>query len=59
MYLKDMEWKEVDWTDLSEDRAKWRVVVNRAVSCGSLILGVMWRHGVVRSRRFEETYCIH
>ena len=31
--------------ELCQDRAKWRVVVFRAVSCGSLIRGMMWRHG--------------
>ena len=41
-----MGWKNVDWTYLSQDRAKWRVFVTRAVSCGSLIRGMMWRHGV-------------
>ena len=58
MHLEEMGWKDVDWTLLSENMAKWRVVVIRAVNCGSLVRGVMWRHGVLRSRRFEETYCI-
>jgi hypothetical protein len=55
------KWDERTWTgfNLSQDMAKWRVVLNRAVRCDTLHRDMKLRHGVVRSRRFESTYCLH
>jgi len=36
MDLKEMEWKVVDWTGLSENRDRWRAVVNTVIYFGIL-----------------------
>jgi hypothetical protein len=36
MDLKKMEWKVVDWTGLSENRDRWRAVVNTVIYFGIL-----------------------
>jgi hypothetical protein len=34
MDLKKVAWMDVDWTDLPQDRDKWRVLVNTAKTFG-------------------------
>jgi hypothetical protein len=34
MDLKEMGWKVVDWTDLSQNRDRWRAVVNTVIYFG-------------------------
>jgi hypothetical protein len=30
--LREVGWRSMDWTDLAEDRGKWRAVVNAAMN---------------------------
>jgi len=32
MDLEEVEWEGVQWTDLAQDRDKWRVVVNAVMN---------------------------
>jgi hypothetical protein len=32
MYLREILWDGVDWTDLAQDRDKWRAVVNTVMN---------------------------
>jgi hypothetical protein len=32
MYLQDTEWEGVDWTNLAQDRDRWRAVVNAVMN---------------------------
>ena len=32
MYLQDIEWEGVEWTNLAQDRDKWRAVVNAVMN---------------------------
>jgi hypothetical protein len=36
MDLKEMGWKVMDWTDLSQKRVRWRAVVNTVIYFGIL-----------------------
>jgi hypothetical protein len=44
LHLKEISWEYVDWTDLAQDRDKWRALVNAVVdfpfhSTGYLLTG--------------------
>jgi hypothetical protein len=28
MYLREIQWDDMDWTDLAQDREQWRALVN-------------------------------
>ena len=32
MYLRDLEWGEIDWIDLAQDRERWRVLLNTVMN---------------------------
>jgi hypothetical protein len=32
MYLKEIEWDGVDWTDMAPDRDQWKAVVNTVLN---------------------------
>jgi hypothetical protein len=32
MYLVEMEWSDVDWIGLAEERDRWRALVNSALN---------------------------
>jgi hypothetical protein len=32
MYLREIEWSGMDWTDLAQDRGQWIVLVNTAMN---------------------------
>ena len=32
MYLQDIEWDGLDWTNMAQDRDRWRAVVNAVMN---------------------------
>jgi hypothetical protein len=32
MYLQDIEWEGVDWTNLAQERDRWRAVLNAVMN---------------------------
>ena len=32
MFLREVEWRGMNWTDLAEDRNRWRAVVNAVMN---------------------------
>ena len=42
MDLKRIGWEDVDWTDLAQDRYKWRAVLNTKEVSGSIKFGELF-----------------
>jgi hypothetical protein len=39
MYLREIRWGGMDWIDLTEDREKWRALLNMVMNFGKFLSG--------------------